>query len=189
MDIKKFAPWNWFKKESGSNGHAIPVKQSKGNQNNSYSPNSLRIFDNEMDRLFDNFFQGFGLSPHALGTRPLEGMTSGILKPRLDLGATDKEYSISVEIPGVSEKDVSLELLHDTLIIRGEKKQEKEEKNKNFYRLERSYGSFQRTLSLPEDVDKDKVRADFKNGVLNITIPRRELPENQVKQIEIKYAE
>jgi len=188
MDIKQLAPWNWFKKENDNNGHAIPVKQSKNNQNTRHSSNSLSIFDDEMDQLFDNFFRGFGLSPHWSGKRLLEGMTSGILKPRLDLGAADKEYTISVEIPGVSEKDVTLELSHDTLIIRGEKKQENEEKNKNFYRLERSYGSFQRTLSLPEDVDKDNVRADFKNGVLNITIPRMELPENQVKQIEIKYA-
>nr|WP_281357791.1 Hsp20/alpha crystallin family protein [Desulfobacter latus] len=116
-----------------------------------------------------------------------EEITGSLLKPRLDLSATDKEYTVSLEIPGVSEKDVNLELADDTLIIRGEKKQKKEEKKKNFYRLERSYGSFQRTLSLPEDADKDNIKADFKNGVLNITIPRKALPSGtKAKQIEIK---
>ncbi|CCK79845.1 MULTISPECIES: Hsp20/alpha crystallin family protein [Desulfobacula] len=185
MDIKKLAPWNWFKKENGDIGHTIPVKYNN-KASNSYSPNSLSIFHDEMDRLFDNFVSQFGLSPFRPGSRMLEGITGSLLKPRLDLGSTQKEYTVSVEIPGVSEKDVSLELVDDTLIIRGEKKQEKEEKSKNFYRLERSYGSFQRTLSLPEDANKDNVKADFKNGVLNITIPRMEIVGSRAKQIEIK---
>lgn len=188
MDIKKLAPWNWFKKENSGDGHSIAVKGDKANKDSRYSSNSSSIFDDEINQLFDNFFRGFGSPSYGSGKDLLEGMTSGILKPRLDLGATDKEYTISVEIPGVNKKNVSLELLHDTLIIRGEKNQEKEEKNKHFYRRERSYGSFQRTLSLPEDVDKDKVRADFKNGVLNITIPRTALPGSQAKQIEIRHA-
>ena len=188
MDIKKLAPWNWFKKENDSGGHAIPVQYKKIKNSHGASSRSLGIFHDEMDQLFDNFFNGFGWSHDRPRARLLEGMTNGIVKPRLDLSATDKEYTVSVEIPGVSEKEVMLELVEGNLIIRGEKKQEKEEKRKNFYRLERSYGSFQRTLSLPEDADKDKVKADFNNGVLNITIPRVALPENRVKQIEIKYA-
>lgn len=180
MDIKKLAPWNWFKKENNGNGHAVPVR--KDLSRDGFHSSELDVFHDEMDRLFDNFFQGFGLSP--FGSRALEGMTGSILKPRLDLGATETDYTVSIEIPGVSEKDVSLELVHDTLMIRGEKKQEKEEKDKSFYRLERSYGSFQRILSLPEDADKDKVNANFKNGVLKITIPRI----YRTRQIEIKAA-
>ena len=135
----------------------------------------------------DDFFNGLGLPPSFPRSGILEEITGGVLKPRLDLSATDKEYTISVEIPGVSEKDVNLELVHDTLIIRGEKNQKKEEKKKNFYRLERSYGAFQRTLSLPEDADSNNIKADFKNGVLNITIPRMEITSGtKSKQIDIK---
>ncbi|WP_300461449.1 Hsp20/alpha crystallin family protein [Desulfobacula sp.] len=188
MDIKKFAPWNWFKRENDDNGHAIPVAYNRNKSNKGHSPRLLSGSRDEVDRMFDDFLNGFGWSPLRDRSRMLEGITGSVLKPRLDLGATEKEYTVSVEIPGVSEKDVSLELVHDTLIIRGEKKQENEEKNKNFYRLERSYGSFQRTLSLPEDANRDDVKADFKNGVLNIIIPRMELPGSRAKQIEIKYA-
>lgn len=188
MDIKKLAPWNWFKKENENSGQPIPVKYSQDEMSSPYSTRSLNGFQDDVDRMFDRFFNDFGLSGFRSGSHMLEGIAGSVLKPRLDLGATDKAYTISVEIPGVSEEDVSLELVNDTLIIRGEKKQEKEEKNKNFYRLERSYGSFQRTLSLPEDVNRDKIIANFKKGVLHITIPRIELPGNRGRQIEIKYA-
>ena len=188
MDIKKLAPWNWFKKENGDNVQTIPVKYNKGKDRNRHSARPLSVLNDEVERLFNDFFSGFGLSSSSHRLRGLEGITGSVLKPRLDLGATEKEYTVSVEIPGGSEKDVTLELVHDTLIVRGEKKQEKEEKMKNFYRLERSYGSFQRTLSLPEDANRDSIKANFKNGVLNITIPRMELPGTRAKQIEIKYA-
>jgi HSP20 family protein len=106
----------------------------------------------------------------------------------LDLSATDKEYTIAVEIPGVDEKDVKLEIENDTLTIRGEKKQEKEEKDKNFYRLERSYGSFQRVLSLPEDADQNGVKATFGKGILTISVPRKTMPQSDVRKIQIKSA-
>jgi HSP20 family protein len=77
-------------------------------------------------------------------------------------------------------------LIDDTLKIKGEKKQQKEEKEKNYYRMERSYGSFQRILSLPEDADQDNIKASFKNGIMEITIPRKAAPKTEVKQIEIK---
>jgi HSP20 family protein len=111
-----------------------------------------------------------------------------MIKPTLDLGATDKAYTIAVEVPGVDEKDVTVEIANDTLTIRGEKKQEKEEKDRNYYRMERSYGSFQRVLSLPEDADQDGVSATFKNGVLRVTMPRKAAPQAQVRQIEIQSA-
>ncbi len=91
-----------------------------------------------------------------------------------------------MEIPGVDEKDVRLEIVNDTLTIQGEKKQENEEKGKNYYRMERSYGSFQRMLSLPEDADQNEVTATFKKGVLTVTMLRKALPKADVKQIEVK---
>jgi HSP20 family protein len=185
MELKKLAPWNWFKKEEEID-HAVPVKhQEKGG----YFPE--RYFDptlsihRDIDRLFDQFLRGFG-SPALgrLGPFPSFGET-GILKPRVDLSATEQEYLLTVEIPGVSEKDVSVDISGSTMIIKGEKRQEKEEKEKNYYRVERSYGSFQRTLSLPEDVQQEGITASFKNGVLSVTMPRTALPKGEVKQIQI----
>jgi HSP20 family protein len=138
-----------------------------------------------MDNLFENAFRGFGISPFASELfTPLTA--SGLLKPQVDVAATDKEYLITVEVPGVGEKDVKIEVAGDTMTIRGEKKQEKEEKEKNYYRVERSYGSFQRVLSLPEDADQEDIKAKFENGVLTITMPRKALPKPEVKEIEIR---
>ena len=135
------------------------------------------------------FFRGFDL-PFPAGLRPFEVFgDSGLLKPRADLSATDTEYQLTVEIPGVNERDVSLDISGNTLTIRGEKRQEKEEKAKDYYRIERSYGSFQRVLSLPEDVDQDTIKATFKNGVLTVTMPRKAVTGGaEVKQIEITPA-
>jgi HSP20 family protein len=181
MDIKKLVPWNWFKKEEEGTGGMVPVKRQNAIEQGGASTHPLQQFHNELDRLFDQAFRGF--------SQPLfSQLGENILKPTLDLGATDKEYTITVEIPGVDEKDVKLEIVNDTLTISGEKKQEKEEKEKNYYRIERSYGVFQRVLSLPEDADQDKIKATFKKGILTVTVPRKALPKSDVKQIEIKNA-
>jgi len=190
MDIRKLAPWNWFKKEEDDAGSTVPVLRSEVQQfyPETGSLKSIVQLHREMDRLFENAFRGFGLSPFRSDLfTPLSA--SGLLKPQVDVGATDREYSITVEVPGVEEKDVKVEIAHNTLTIRGEKKQEKEEKDKNYYRIERNYGSFQRVLSLPEDADQEGVNATFKKGVLTITMPRKALPKAEVKQIEVKSSE
>jgi HSP20 family protein len=110
---------------------------------------------------------------------------SDCLKPTLDVSAGDKECTISVELPGGDEKDIKLELSDDTLMIKGEKKHEKEEKEKNYYRMERSYGSFQRVLSLPEDAEQDGIAAAYKHVILTITIPRKAKAATKSKQISI----
>jgi HSP20 family protein len=185
MELKKLAPWNWFKKEEDID-HAVPIKH---NDKGPYYPE--RHYDptlpihRDIDRLFDHFFRG--LYPAAM--RPFGSFPffeeSGILKPKVDLSATEQEYLLTVEIPGVSDKDVSVDISGNTMTIRGEKKQEKEEKEKNYYRIERSYGAFQRVLSLPEDVEQGGIKASFKNGVLSITMPRKALPKGEVKQVQI----
>ncbi len=186
MDLKKLAPWNWFTKEEEDVGAPVPVRHADSRQPQRYFHGPVGQLHQEMDQLFDNFFRGFGHSPFRPGSLLSDSLNSGMLKPTLDIGASEKEYAISIEVPGVTQKDVKLEIAHNTLTVRGEKKQEKEEKNKDFYRVERSYGSFQRVLSLPEDADQDKVTATFKDGVLAITIPRKPMPAAAVKQIEIK---
>jgi HSP20 family protein len=177
MDIKKWVPWNWFKKEEEEAGRTLPVKHETAQQ-----------FHQEIGRLFDQAFRGFGLTPFRYDRSLLPHLAEGMLKPSLDLGASDKEYTITVEIPGVDEKDVNLEIVNDNLIIRGEKKQEKEEKEKNYYRIERSYGSFERVLSMPKDADQEGVKATFKKGVLTVTLPRKALPKADVKKIKVKSA-
>ena len=181
MDIKKLAPWNWFKKEQ--EGNTLPIRRQETRTQYTDPFSQIR---QEIDRVFDAAFSGFGFPSIGFGRELTPAAQTDWLKPTLDVGASDKEYTISVELPGVDEKDVQLELINDTLKIKGDKKQQKEEKEKNYYRMERSYGSFQRVLSLPEDADQDNIKAVYKNGIMNITIPRKAAPKTEVKQIEIK---
>jgi HSP20 family protein len=186
MELKKLAPWNWFKKEEEL-VHTVPVRH--GEKEKTYFPERqyepIVRFYRDLDQLFDHFFRGF--SPPTLGSsKPFLPLDESVLfKPRVDLSVTEQEYVLSVEIPGVSENDVSVDISGNTMTIRGEKKQEKEEKEKDYYRIERRYGAFQRILSLPEDVDQNSIKANFKNGVLSVTMLRKVLPPSEVKQIEI----
>jgi HSP20 family protein len=187
MSMKKWIPWNWFKKEEDT-GTSVPVQRTSPDEQLPALSGSLARFHQEVDRLFDQAFRGLNVSPFGFN-RPLwPRMNDGMLRPTLDLGATDKEYTVSVEVPGVDEKDVKVEIANDTLTIRGEKNQEIEEKEKNYYRMERSYGSFQRVLSLPEDANQEGVSATFKNGVLTVVMPRKAAPQVHAKQIEIQSA-
>ena len=188
MDIKRWVPWNWFKKEEEDTRKTVPVKRDDFRESAWGNENPFQQFHHEMDRLFDQTFRGFGISPFGFDGSFTPQMSGGLLKPTLDLGATDKEYIITVEIPGVDEKEVKLEIANDTLTIRGEKKHEDEEKGKNFYRMERAFGSFQRVLSLPDDMDQDNVKATFKKGVLTVTAPRKATPKADVKQIAVQNA-
>lgn len=181
MDLKKLAPWNWFRKEEEHQPATLPV-QRYGHPRDA-SP--MAQFHQDIDRLFDSFFRGFGFPSMGFGRESAPLAQTDWLKPTLDIAANDKEYAISVELPGVDEKDVELELSDETLIIKGEKKQEKERKEQNYYRMERSYGSFQRVLSLPEDAEQDGIVASYKHGVLTITIPRKARAATKAKQITI----
>lgn len=115
----------------------------------------------EMDALFEGFLGANG------GVRALEAF-----EPRVDVAETDKEVRITAELPGVEEKDVEVSLSGDAITIKGEKREEKEEKGEEQYRLERSYGAFRRSFSLPCEVDADKATASFKKGVLTVALPK-----------------
>lgn len=186
MSVKKWIPWNWFKKEEEDAGKSVPVKRAPSQESSYALSHPIAQFRSDVDRLFEQAFRGFGMTPFGFDRPVMPQLSTGMLKPTLDLGATDKEYSITVEIPGVDQKDVKLEIANDVLTIRGEKKYENEEKGKNYYRIERSYGSFKRTLSLPEDADQKGVKATFKRGILTVIMPRKALPKSDVKQIEVK---
>ncbi|HVN24803.1 MAG TPA: Hsp20/alpha crystallin family protein [Syntrophorhabdales bacterium] len=139
-------------------------------------------FQWEMNKLFDDFFGGLQLSPWA----PVEKRMSAVFTPHVDVSETDKEIKVSMELPGMDEKDVEVSLTRDTLTIKGEKKQETEDKGKDYYRMERSYGAFTRTIPLTVEVDTDKVQASFKKGVLDITLPKTARAIKETKKIPVK---
>lgn len=129
----------------------------------------------EMDRLWDEFF-----GPARRAFRPLEGEWV----PAVDVSETADQVMIKAEVPGIDAKNIDISLSGDVLTIKGEKKSEREEKKENYHLVERSYGSFSRSLRLPTAVDADKIEANYKQGVLTITCPKKE--EAKPKAIEIK---
>jgi HSP20 family protein len=136
----------------------------------------LRALQRRMDRLFDDVAGDYHW-PFANGR--------GALTPSIDVSETDKEMTIEAELPGVDEKDIDVTLADNLLTIKGEKKQETEEKQKDYHLTERSYGSFMRSMSLPFDADPATIKAAFKDGVLTITLPKPPEVEAKVKKIAI----
>lgn len=147
-------------------------------------------FRNDMQRLFEQFWTR-GVFPSLPGAFDVERAArrwpaAAVASPAVDFAEDDKAYYITAELPGMSEKDIDVSLSGDTLTIKGEKRDEKEEKAKNYYLSERSYGAFQRSFTLPEGVDRDKIEASFSSGVLALTLPKTAEAVKQQKKIEIK---
>ena len=135
--------------------------------------NLFGSFRHEMEDLFDRFFSDDGSN----------GQAQIAWAPHVDVEETDKEFLIKADLPGVDPKDVDIQVVDNVLTVRGEKKEQKEEK-KNFHRVERFAGSFYRAISLPTGADAEKVAATSTNGVVTISIPKR--PESQPKKIAIQ---
>ncbi|HDQ72583.1 MAG TPA: Hsp20/alpha crystallin family protein [Chloroflexi bacterium] len=150
MAITDLIPWKREEK--------APIKREE---------QAAQSLQQEMNRLFDEFFTGFDLTPF----RGFGG-TWDAFRPSVDVVESDKEIKVSAELPGLDEKHIDVSLSRDALTIKGEKKEEREQKGENYYRMERSYGNFQRTIPLPCEVDTDDADAVFKNGVLTITLPK-----------------
>ena len=136
----------------------------------------LMNMQREIGRVFDSLFSDF------------EGGSSFVSQwaPRVDVMEHGDAYMIKVELPGVNKNDVKITLQENVLTIRGEKKQEEEEKETNYHRVERSYGSFERSFTLPTGVKSDQIDASYKDGVLTITLPKVE--EAKPKEIEVKVS-
>ena len=134
--------------------------------------------------LVDDFFGEFGLgAPWNGGERSL---VPASFTPRVDVSETDREIRVSVELPGMDEKDITVELQDASLTIRGEKKEKQEEKGKNWYWREQSYGSFHRVIPLPANVHGENAKAKFTKGVLAVTLPKRDEDQAKRKAIEIE---
>lgn len=138
----------------------------------------------EMNRLFDDVLRGGSVSSGGQGG----SQGSVLLAPHMDVSETDKEVRIQAELPGVSENDIEVSLNEDVLTIRAEKKQERKEEREGVHFSERAFGTFQRSLRLPFQVNPDQVQARFENGVLNVTLPKTQLQERS-RRIQIQGAQ
>jgi HSP20 family protein len=169
MPITDLIPWR--KKQ--------PVRQEE-ERSLQREDHPLLTLQRDMNRLFDDFFGGRALEPFgAFG----EGWDA--FSPQVDVVETDKEIRVSAELPGLDDKDIEVSLSHDVLTISGEKRQEEQERGRDYYRAERSYGSFRRSIPLPAEVDADKVDAVFRKGVLTITLSKMAEAKGR-KQITVK---
>jgi HSP20 family protein len=137
------------------------------------------LFSEHLGSLFDDIFLGSE-------SMPFRRAEQGFFMPRVDLKENDKEITVSVELPGLDEKDIEVTLSGDSLTIKGEKKEEIEDKKENYYRLERLYGTFQRVIPLPVEVDMKKVDASFKKGILHVKLPKTAQAKESVRKIAIK---
>jgi HSP20 family protein len=134
----------------------------------------------EMNRLFDDVLRG------TFGMPSREGQAEGgTLMPHIDVSETEKELKICAKLPGVTEKDVEVTLNDDVLTIRGEKKSERTDEQENYHFVERSYGTFQRSLRVPYPVEPEQVQARFEHGVLTVTLPKTE-QQQRSRRIQVQ---
>jgi HSP20 family protein len=168
----------------------VPVKQQESQPGRMTEWRPFESLRREMDRLFDDFQLGSWRSPFGrslLDTEPFgRGEAALIRAPAVDVDEHDKAYEITAELPGMDESNIDVKFSDGVLSIRGEKREEKEEKKKDRYLSERRYGSFQRSFRVPDSVDADKIEANFKNGVLTVTLPKMPEAVKAEKKIAIK---
>jgi HSP20 family protein len=167
MDIQRFTPWrhrNTDNKLAKRGDEAHP----------------LSSLQQAMNSLFDNFWQDFGSFP-ATPT-----FAAGMFNPNMDVSEREGHYVITAELPGLSEKDLDISLHNGVLTLRGEKKEEHDERSKGRYLMERTYGAFHRSVTLPGDAVEDGIDATFKNGVLTVQVPRSKEPPPGSRKIDVK---
>jgi HSP20 family protein len=135
----------------------------------------LNVLQDRMNRLFDDTGRGW---------RADEPAATTTWSPAVDIFETENEIVVQAELPGVDRKDISLHLENNVLTLKGERRFEKETKEENYHRIERAYGGFSRTFSIPATVDEEKIRADYRDGILKIALPKKE--QVKPKQIRIE---
>jgi len=171
MALQELIPWRWggLREWRTEEQPLNPFRQQ------------MEALHRNMDRVFDEL-----MNENARQLAPFWGADR--MMPKIDETEDDKAFHVSVELPGMDEKDVDIRLSGRMLTIRGEKQNDEKEEGKDYYRRERSYGSFRRTLELPGEVDESKIEAKFKKGVLRIELPKTKEAQAQVKHIQIKAA-
>ena len=159
----------------------VPFRKEREDELARRGQDPFYTLQESMNRLFNDFMGGFDRFP--LTDRHMRDMMGA---PRLDVSEDGKAVLVTAELPGMNEKDVELLLTEKTLTIKGEKKMEKEDEGRDYYRSERTYGAFCRSLTLPAPIDRGKVEATFKNGVLKVTLPKTGEALQAPKKIEVK---
>lgn len=188
MNWQQLNPWNWFKHEENEarSDTQIPIKRA--NRETTLPSASTELahpiarLHSDINRMFDDLFGRAGF-PGFTGRSLLPD--AGGFRPSLNIASNEKNYQVTVDLPGMKQSDVSIELQGDALMISGNKEEKSEQKDQHYYRIERSYGSFRRTLALPKDADTEAISASMADGVLELNIPRRETARTDVKQIPI----
>jgi|SRR6516164_1025343 len=163
----------------------LPVKRETMEPSFTRAWHPFESLHREIDRLFDDFGMGFRW-PFG---RPL--FTAGptwAKMPAVDVLENEKGYEITADLPGMDEKNIEVKVTDGVLTMKGERREEMEEKKKDYYLQERSYGSFQRSFELPDSVDADKIEANFKKGVLTVKLPKKVEAQKPAKKIEVKAA-
>lgn len=168
MQIRDLIPWNRDRREATRATHE--------------DDNPVVALQRDLNRVFDNFWSRFD-RPLMSGNGALAGFG-----PSTDITEADKAVEVSVELPGLDEKDVEVSLTGDYLTIRGEKQAERSDNGRGYYLTERSYGAFYRSIPLPPGVDPDQATAEFKRGVLKVSLPKTPKAQSRVKKIDVKAA-
>lgn len=163
MQIKNLIPWG--------NNKGTGITRSDQD-----SP--VLSLQRDVNRIFEDFWRRFD--------RPLGMERWDAGGPRADIAETENALEVSIELPGIDQKEVEVSLTDGALTIKGEKKSEREESKKGYYLSERSFGSFFRTIPLPSGIDTEKVDAAFKNGVLTVTLPKTHDAFSRTRKIEVK---
>lgn len=180
MKIKDLVPWGRNKSDDRqelSSGRSL----MKAGDDERHSVVSLQ---NELNEVFDRFFERF--------ERPfldrLAGAPGVFGQPSVDISETDRAIEIAVDLPGMDEDDIEVTLTGDVLTVRGERRHEREENEKGYFLHERGYGAVYRTIPLPSGVETEKASAEFKKGVLNVSVPKSADAKRLTKRIEVKAA-
>lgn len=201
--------WNWFSNDPNARSSANQDQKGQSLTQSGLFPfpmpssyfGPLSQFYQDMDRMMESTFRNlsrFSL-PHLFSnnneTLPafpgIAELPGFMFRPNINIASTDQEYTITAEVPGMAEEDITLELSPDgTLTLSGEKKQQSEKHAQHLHCMECAYGVFQRTLSLPEEADKERIKASFANGILTITVPMKQstAPSEPTKHIPIQGA-
>jgi HSP20 family protein len=164
MQIKDLIPW---------------ARKDDSGELRSDGDNPLVSFQRDMNRAFESFWNR--------AERPFGALTGlGEGTPRSDVVETNSGIEVTVELPGLEEKDIEVSITDEALTVKGEKKIEKKEEKKGYYVSERSYGSVYRAIPLPAGVDADKAEASFRNGVLTVSLPQRPEATAKVRKVDVK---
>jgi len=167
QNMNSLTKWNPFRKSNGGEEWAPLARWSPVRE--------MEQLENRMERLLRNW---------PAWPEIKEPMAVADWAPQVDITEDDKEYLVKAEVPEVKKEDIKVRVEDGTLCITGERKSEKEEKGKKFHRIERAYGSFERSFTLPDDADATKVSSEFKDGMLQVHLPKN--PNAKPKAIEVK---